>query len=33
MIFREGDLGNKIKLAKALARIPLKEKEATEDAK
>lgn len=33
MIFREGDLANKIKLAKALARIPSKEKEATEDAK
>jgi len=33
MIFREGDLGNKIKLAKALARIPSREKEATEDAK
>jgi len=33
MIFREGDLGNKIKLAKALARIPSKEKEATEDVK
>ena len=33
MIFREGDLANKIKLAKALARIPSKEKEAVEDAK
>jgi len=33
MIFREGDLANKIKLAKALARIPSREKEATEDSK
>ena len=33
MIFREGDLAKKIKLAKALARIPSREKEAAEEAK